>query len=283
MTKLLGIRHSKRWPRLLAGLFFVAPLLALCGTGSVQAEVIKIGGTGSALGTMQLLAQAYAKNHPETRITVLPSLGSGGGVKALLAGAIQLGVSSRPLKDAELKQGAVATEYGRTPFVFAISASNPVAGLSYRELIEIYAGKTELWPDGHKIRLVLRPVWDSDSEMIKSISDEMRAAKSQAEQRQGMLFAVTDQETADNLERIPGALGPSTLGQILSEKRALKSLRLNGVEPSAKTIADGSYPLYKSLYLVTGPQSPPAAQLFVSFVRSAPGREILRQNGNWEQ
>jgi phosphate transport system substrate-binding protein len=257
-----------------------APVLALCGVGLVRAEEIKIGGTGSALATMQLLANAYAKSHPETRITVLPSLGSSGGIKAVLSGAIQLAVSSRPLNDAEIKQGAVEIEYGRTPFVFATSVTNEIAGLTVPELVGIYAGKTDKWPDGRKIRLVLRPIGDSDSEMIRSISPEMRAAKSQAEQRQGMLFAVTDQETADSIEKIPGALGPSTLVQILSEKRALKALKLNGVTPSAKAIADGSYPLYKQLFFVTNPKGPPSVQQFVAFVRSASGREILRQTGH---
>lgn len=268
---------------ILRAALLAAPLLALCDAGSVRAEEIKIGGTGGALATMQLLAQAYAKSHPETRITVLPSLGSSGGIKAVNTGAVQLAVSSRPLNDTEIKQGAVEIEYGRTPFVFATSVTNKIAGVTIPELIDIYAGKTDKWPDGIKIRLVLRPLGDSDSEMIKSISPEMREAKIQAEQRKGMLFAVTDQETADNIEKIPGALGPSTLAQILSEKRGLKALKLNGVEPSAKSIADGSYPLHKRLFIVTSSKTPPSAQQFAAFVRSPPSREILRQTGHWIQ
>ncbi len=73
-----------------------------------QAEEIKIGGTGGALATMQLLGDAYSKNHPETKIIVLPSLGSSGGIKAVLAGAIQVAVSSRPIKDSETSLGASA-------------------------------------------------------------------------------------------------------------------------------------------------------------------------------
>jgi phosphate transport system substrate-binding protein len=262
-------------------LLTVASVLVTAGVDNVHAEEIKIGGTGTALATMQLAAQAYGKNHPEARITVVPSLGSGGGIKAVLAGAIQLAVSARPLNEAEAKLGAVAIPYGSTPFVFATSTSNPVAGLTLQELVDIYAGRTEQWAGGQKIRLVLRPVGDTDSEMIKGISPAMRDAKSSAEQRKGMPFAVSDQDAADSIEKIPGALGPSTLAQILSEKRLLKALRLNGVEPSAKTIADGSYPLRKELLLVTGPNTPPSAQQFVAFVRSAPGQEILRQTGHW--
>jgi phosphate transport system substrate-binding protein len=258
-------------------------LLGLCSAAGVQAEEIRIGGTGAALGTMRLLADAYAKNHPDTRITVLPSMGSSGGVKAVLAGAIQLGLSSRLLTEAEVKGGGVELEYGRTPFVLATSATNRTVGLTSQELVDIYAGKNEHWADGSKIRLVLRPISDADSELIKSMSPAMREAKSAAEQRKGVSFSVTDQDTADNIERIPGALGPSTLALILSEKRQLKALTLNGIVPSAKSIADGSYSLQRQLLLVTGPTTLPAAQEFIAFVRSGAGRAILMQNGHWVQ
>jgi hypothetical protein len=41
----------------------------------------------------------------------------------------------------------------------------------------------------------------------------MRDAKSAAEQCRVMLFTVTDQETASAIEKVPGALGPSTLAE----------------------------------------------------------------------
>lgn len=256
-------------------------LVALTAATAVHAQELKIGGTGAALGTMQLLAQAYAKNQPNARITVLPSMGSGGGIKAVLAGAIQIGVSSRPLSEAESKAGATAVEYGRTPLVFATSASSKVAGITTQNLVDFYAGKVDEWPDGTKLRLVLRPIGDSDSETIKAMSPAMRDAKSAAEQRKGMVFTVTDQETANAIEKVPGALGPSTLALLMSEKRALKALPLDGVVPSAQTIANGTYPLAKALLVVTGPKSQPETQGFVAFVQSPAGREILRQSGHW--
>lgn len=147
--------------------------------------------------------------------------------------------------------------------------------------MDIYAGKLEQWPDGSKLRLVLRPLGDSDSEVIKNISPAMREAKSAAEQRKGMVFTVTDQETASAIEKIPGALGPSTLALLVAEKRALKALALDGVVPSAQNVGNGSYPLVKQFLLVTSAKTPPDAQAFIAFVGSAMGREILLQTGHW--
>lgn len=265
----------RRWARVSC---FV---LALTAVAAVQAQEIKIGGTGAALGTMRLMAEAYAKHQTATKVTVLPSMGSGGGIKAVLAGAIQIGVSSRPLNEAESKNGAMAVEYGRTPFVFATAASNKVTGITTQNLADFYAGRVDEWPDGSKLRLVLRPIGDSDSETIKAMSPAMRDAKTAAEQRKGMVFTVTDQEAANAIEKVAGALGPSTLALLMSEKRALKALTLDGVAPSAQTIANGSYPMARQMLLVTGPKTPPEAHAFISFVQSAAGRDILRQTGHW--
>jgi phosphate transport system substrate-binding protein len=266
---------TRRWARLAWW------VVAMAGCVAAQAQEIKIGGTGAAIGTMQLLGQAYTKAKPGSKITVLPSMGSGGGIKAVLAGAIQIGLSTRPLSEAESKAGAVAVVYGQTPFVFATSASNKASGITTQHLVDYYSGKVDSWPDGSKVRLVLRPVGDSDTETIKSLSPAMREAHAAAEQRKGMLFTVTDQETTGAIEKTPGALGPTTLAQLISEKSPLKALALDGMAPNAQTLANGTYPLSKQLLIVTGPKTPPEAQAFVSFVRSSAGREILQQTGHW--
>lgn len=250
----------------------LAPAFAL-------AEEVKIGGTGGALATMRILADAYQKTHPEVKLTVLPSLGSSGGIKAILAGSIQIAVSARPLKASEASLGVSAVECGRTPFVFAVPSKTAIDAITEKDVVEIYSGGRNRWPDGTRIRVVLRPVGDFDSEMVKSISPEVRRAKLAAEGRPGMLFAVNDQEAAESIEKTQGAFGTSTLAQIFTEQRALKVLRFNGVPPSAKAVADGSYPYYKPLLIVTGPEAPASAREFIAFVRSAAGREILVRAG----
>lgn len=238
---------------------------------------IRISGTGGALGAMKLLAAEFERNHPGTRISVLPSLGSSGGIKALLAGAIEIAVSGRDLTGAE--QPAVAREYARTPFVFAVAKNNPIRGLSINHLVDIYAGKTRTWPDRTQIRLILRPPSEYDMTLLKNISAEMERAVRSALSRQGMIVEVTDQDSAGAIEKVPGALGTITLGQVLSEKRLLKTLPVNGVTPSAKTLADGSYPYFKAYYLITKPGAPSAVRKFLDFVYSAAGREILTRSG----
>lgn len=181
----------------------VALLAALAGNSEVHAQTIRIGGTGSAIGTMQRLGEAYRKTDPSFRLDVLPNLGSSGGIKALSVGGIQIAAISRPLKPVESATGLRAIEYGRTAFVLA-SSQDTTRNLTMGEVAALYAGKRTHWSDGTPVRLVLRPTSDGDTELLAAFSPEVRAALEQAQRREGMVLGMTDQETVDAIERLPG-------------------------------------------------------------------------------
>ena len=259
----------------------IALALLLGYSGGAAAEEFKLGGSGAALGTMQRLAEEFTAGNPDIRITSVPSLGSGGGIKAVVAGAIGLAVTSRPLNEGERKLGVVEMEYARTPFVFAVSTQSKVTAMTSGELADIYAGRRVTWADGSPVRIVLRPASDVDTEMVRNISPEIRSGLAAAEARPGVRFSVNDQDAANDLERIPGAIGPSSLALIVSERRALRALKLDGREPTPTNAASGAYPYYKRLFLVTGAKRSAAVERFVAFVRSPAGRKILAGNGQW--
>jgi phosphate transport system substrate-binding protein len=258
----------------------LALLLALAGSAAA-AEEIKIGGTGAALGAVQLLAGKFASSHPGIRITTVPNLGSAGAIKAVHSGAIDLALTSRPLEASEARLGVSQLEYARTPFVFAVATKSAVRAITRQDLAEIYSGKAVKWPDGSAIRLVLRPPSDVDTAMVRSLGLDVAQGLSAAEKRPGVQFSVTDQDAAGDLERIPGAIGPSSLALILSERRALRPLKLDGVEPTPENAASKAYPLYKQLFFVTGAKRAPAVELFIAFVQSPAGRKLLTDSGHW--
>lgn len=263
-----------------SGAIAVALVLALCGAAAA-AEDLRIAGTGAALGTVQLLAGEFSRANPDVRITTIANLGSVGSIKAVSQGAIELALASRPLNERESKLGVSQLEYARTPFVFAVAAKSAVSAITRQELADIYSGRQANWPDGSTIRVVLRPASDIDTVMVKALSPVLGQAVATAEQRPGVQYAVTDQDAANDLERIPGAIGPSSLALILSERRALRALRLDGVEPSVANAASKAYPLYKRIFFVTGAKRSDAAERFVAFVQSPAGRKILTDNGHW--
>ena len=272
-------RPRQNW--LHAAVLALLAMAAAMNGQPVRADEIKIGGTGSALGTMQLLADAFHKAQGDTRVVVVPNLGSSGGIKAAISGAIQLGVSSRPLRESELGRGAKAAEYSRTPFVFVTSSkTRGVAAVTSQQLVDIYSGRMERWPDGTRIRIVLRPESDSDTDLVRGISPAVKEAEMAAQRRPGILVGATDHDSAGLAAKLAGSLGVSSLSFILTERPPLTVLNFNGVEPSVRALANGSYPLIKTMLFVTGPNAPPSAYKFMEFVRSPAGREILVRTGH---
>jgi phosphate transport system substrate-binding protein len=261
--------------------FAIAGAAMLNAGDAAAAEEIRIGGTGNALGTMRLLADTFRMQNPDMQVTVLPSMGSSGAIKAVPKGALDIGLSARPLTEEERKLGVISVEYARTPLVFVVSKKTGVWALTLDQIADIYSGKLVGFPDGTQIRPVLRPIGEDITLQIKHMSPALDKALSAAEQRPGMPFAATDQEAADKAESIPGALSATTLSLINSENRQLRALTLNGVEPTASNGASGKYPHVRAFFLIT--QSDPSAAVkgFIAFMRSPAGREILIRAGNW--
>ena len=276
---------SARLPQRLLKRFHAACLTGFgaaltLAAGGAHADSIKIGGTGSGLGTMKMLVQEFNKSRPDAQLVVTPSLGSTGAIRAVLAGAVDIGISTRPVTAEENRQGASARSYARTPFFPATGATNDCTGLTLRELAQIYSGKVTRWPDGSPIRLVVRPDSDSDTVAMRAFSAEMDRAITAALARKGLRMADTDQDNADALEKLPGSLGTTTLTQIMTESRAIRPLALDGVAPTLQSLAAGRYRYFKTLHLVTGRNPSPLARDFAAYIRSPAGQAVLAGSGN---
>jgi len=257
----------------------VLAVLLVSGSRSAAAEMIRISGTGGAMETMRILGEAFGKNNPGIRVEIMPGMGSSGSIKAVLAGRLEIGLSGRTLNGEERDQGVVETRYAKTPFVFAVNRTLKITGLTLEGVAGIYAGKRD-WEGGKRIRLVLRSPGDSDVPVLKGMSPAMSAAVDIALRRKGMIVATTDHDAADAIETVPGAFGGTTLSLVVSEKRALRVLALDGVVPSVRTMADRSYPYSKTFFMVTRKNPPVAVQRFIDFVRSPAGSAILSKNGH---
>jgi phosphate transport system substrate-binding protein len=254
----------------------VVPHSAAAETGSQ----LKLGGTGGDLGTMRKLGAVFMARHSDVMIEVLPSLGSGGGIRAVMAGAVDIALTSRPLKDDELRTGARVIPYARTPFVFATPAGNPQGGVTTEDLVAFFSGRRTAWADGSMVRVVLRPDSDNDHKILLRHLPVLEKALREAAKRPGVPIAYSDQEAADYIERLHWGVGTSSLSIILGEDRGLKALALDGVAATPENLAKGAYKMEKTYYLVTAAAPGELAREFIAFVFSEQGRAILRRTGH---
>jgi phosphate transport system substrate-binding protein len=252
----------------------------LLGFQTVSAESIRIGGSGAALPTMKLLGEALKRTTPEFSFILVTDLGTGDGLNALLRDKLEMALSGRPLTKKEEAEGLVALEYARSPFGL-VTSKKGVGGLTLAQIADIYAGRRSTWPDGTLIRLVIRNANDVDSALLAAFSPAVRESVALSLARPGLLTAMTDGVIMEDIQRIEGALGALAIAPILAEKRPLYALPIDGVAPSVKNLADGSYPYFKPFYIVTKGSPSASVTRFVDFVHSTEGRRILTETGHW--
>ena len=133
----------------------------LLGAGNAaSAETLRVGGVGAAMAMLPPLFASFDRGE-ETKLEVIPSLGSNGGLRALSEGVLGMAVSGRVLNPEELAQGMTQGAAMRTPFVLVTSHANP-NGLKSSEIADVFKSANAKWADGTPIRIILRPksgVW----------------------------------------------------------------------------------------------------------------------------
>lgn len=243
------------------------------------ASVLRIGGSGACHGSALLMAERYAKVTGGSAVAVAPPLGSKGGLRGLLGGALDIACTSRPLTSDESVHGLTVQALATSPFVVIVHPGTRLDRITVTELARLFADPTATFPDGTRVRAVLRPVDEVDTQIQLSLSPAMAPALAQARQRPGMVVAATDGEVAQFVESVPGAIGLSTLGLVQTERRNVSVLGLDGHLPALDGRANPAYPVRKTLYLVTRGTAPEPVRRFVAYARSKPAQDLLLRSG----
>ena len=262
----LCFSHGNAWSAALPQASAPAPLIA--------------AGSGVNLAITRLLAEAFLKSHPGTVIQIPGSIGTRGAIKAAADDAITFGLISRPLARDELAMGFTERLYGRVPVVLAVHPGVPEAGITSRELIDIYRGTKTTWRDGRTIIVQAREKSDSGFGVLQDRLPGFRAAYQESLAANRWSVYYTDQEANQAIARTTGAIGVSDLGMIRTEGLALKALTLDGVTPGPETLAKGTYPLGRDLaFIYRETRLPEAGKAFLDFVRSDKAGRILQSHG----
>lgn len=242
---------------------------------SVTAAPLRLGGTGGAIGMLRQLGTAFTANSG-IAVVVIPNLGSSGSIRALAEQKLDVVVSGRPLRPAEAAGGLTGAGAVRTAYVMATSHPKP-NGLKSAELADIYKTASATWADGTPIRIILRPRSDSDTEVMGELFAGMTDALEAARRRPDVPTAATDQDNGDMAERVTGSLTGITGTQLKTENRHLRTVTLDGVEPTFANYENGAYRYGKKLYFIVRSTGSSETERFMTFVRSPEGLKILRE------
>ena len=218
----------------------IVTAVSLAQTTPAHAGKIIAGGTGMSLTLMSEAGKTLNSEYPEISLKVLPSMGSGGGIKALLDGVLDVSFSARRLKETEAESLQEVFCFV-TALVLATNTPH-VSNINLNELAKLYSDPSPTWPNGTRLKVVLRPSSGSEIPYLTKKVPGFEAAIATARKRSGIPVGITDHMNLDIAEQMDGVLAITTLLQIRSEKKELSPVSLDGIEASVETLRSGRYP-----------------------------------------
>ncbi len=245
----------------------------------VEQGIVRVAGSGAAMPLVSRLAQAWSADHSSPRVVVEPSVGSTGGVRAVSDSAIDLGVVARPLKPSEADPELVVVPLARDAVVLAGHPAVPADDVSSSFLVELMKGTSSAFADGSHATLLLRDREDTSHSAFERIVPELREARERAHATRRFPVLRHDDAMGIALSATPGAMGPFSLGAILSEHLPLKVLAIDGVRSTAQGVRIGAWKATRDLSFVVRRDRIARAASFLSFVRSDEGAKVIEDSG----
>lgn len=283
-----GNKMAKKGFTLSIAALLLTAALAGCGNadnakGDNAAETKKTeskqetySGTITAAGStaLQPLAEEAANefmgNNPDVSITVQGG-GSGTGINQVASGAVQIGNSDVPAADkidAEKAKELVDNKVAGIGFALVVNKDVNVDSLTTKQIQDIFSGKIKNWKEvggkDEKINVVNRPASSGTRATFeKTIMKDVKV-------NDGI---GTTQDSNGAVEQAinstPGSISYLALSYLVGDKKdSLKTLKIDGVEPTAQNIADGKYKFWSYEYMITKGEAKDAVKGFIDFVKS---------------
>lgn len=229
---------------------------------------------------------AYDSALPEEDIAIYVSAGgSGQGTKAVIDGTTDFGMVARSVKDEEKEAIADEKEYqvGIDALTLAVNPENPVTGvlddLSTEQIVALFSGEYATWKDldaslpEEEVVVITRDINGGAHEVFQK--NIMGDAEVKAEAIQASSMGELVQNIIDN----QWAIGYASYGVANQNEGKVVPLKVNGVEPTAENILDGSYIIQRPLLLVASGEPTAQQQAFLDVILSEEGQSTVEEMG----
>ena len=233
---------------------------------------VATGGSTSMKNVIAALTEGFAEVEPGVTVSYDPT-GSGAGITGATDKTLDIGLSSRALKDDE-KADVEGTTIALDGIAIIVNNASKVEDLTVDQLKQMFTGEITNWSevggDG-EIVLIGREAGSGTRDGFESIVDVKDSCKYAQE-----LTATGAVISA--VEANPLAIGYASLSAVGD---TVKMVTVGGVECSEETVKDGSYEVQRPFVFVTNKSVTLSeqAQAFFDFATSADAADLIRAAG----
>ena len=245
---------------------------ASTASGSLSGNVAT-GGSTSMKNVIAALTEGFAEVEPGVTVSYDPT-GSGAGITGATDKTLDIGLSSRGLKDEE-KNDVDGTVIALDGIAIIVNKASKVEDLTVDKLKQMFTGEITNWADVGgdygEIVLIGREAGSGTRDGFESIVDVKDSCKYAQE-----LTATGAVISA--VEANPLAIGYASLSAVGD---TVKMVTVGGVECSEETVKDGSYEVQRPFVFVTNKSVTLSeqAQAFFDFATSTDAADLIRTAG----
>lgn len=242
-------------------------------TAAALSGNVATGGSTSMKNVIAALTEGFAEVEPGVTVSYDPT-GSGAGITGATDKTLDIGLSSRALKDDE-KADVDGTTIALDGIAIIVNNASKVEDLTVDQLKQMFTGEITNWSevggDDGEIVLIGREAGSGTRDGFESIVDVKDSCKYAQE-----LTATGAVISA--VEANPLAIGYASLSAVGD---TVKMVTVGGVECSEDTVKDGSYEVQRPFVFVTNKSVTLSeqAQAFFDFATSADAADLIRTAG----
>ena len=242
-------------------------------TAAALSSNVATGGSTSMKNVIAALTEGFAEVEPGVTVSYDPT-GYGAGITGATDKTLDIGLSSRALKDDE-KADVDGTTIALDGIAIIVNNASKVEDLTVDQLKQMFTGEITNWSevggDDGEIVLIGREAGSGTRDGFESIVDVKDSCKYAQE-----LTATGAVISA--VEANPLAIGYASLSAVGD---TVKMVTVGGVECSEETVKDGSYEVQRPFVFVTNKSVALSeqAQAFFDFATSADAADLIRTAG----
>ena len=242
-------------------------------TAAALSGNVATGGSTSMKNVIAALTEGFAEVEPGVTVSYDPT-GSGAGITGATDKTLDIGLSSRALKDDE-KADVDGTTIALDGIAIIVNNASKVEDLTVDQLKQMFTGEITNWSevggDDGEIVLIGREAGSGTRDGFESIVDVKDSCKYAQE-----LTATGAVISA--VEANPLAIGYASLSAVGD---TVAMVTVEGVECSEDTVKDGSYKIQRPFVFVTNKSVALSeqAQAFVDFATSKDAADLIRTAG----
>ena len=246
---------------------------AASSTAAALSGNVATGGSTSMKNVIAALTEGFAEVEPGVTVSYDPT-GSGAGITGAADKTLDIGLSSRALKDDE-KADVEGTTIALDGIAIIVNNASKVEDLTVDQLKQMFTGEITNWSevggDDGEIVMIGREAGSGTRDGFESIVDVKDSCKYAQE-----LTATGAVISA--VEANPLAIGYASLSAVGD---TVKMVTVGGVECSEETVKDGSYEVQRPFVFVTNKSVALSeqAQAFFDFATSADAADLIRTAG----